>query len=193
MIRIGMDIDGVLYQWSKTARYMLREVLPNSPYTKDGPMGKESAYWNYIPEHVAPEHWKWLWTEGVRLGMFRHGHIYPGAIQAMRRLAEIGDVIIITHRPKAAVQDTLAWLVYQDFTLAGVHLLTNMEPKSTVRPKCDIYLDDKPENIEDLLTICPQVYMMDRPWNQAATHLDRSRVRGWPEFINMAEALEEMS
>jgi len=28
-VRIGLDIDGVMYMWDKTARYMLRDVLPN--------------------------------------------------------------------------------------------------------------------------------------------------------------------
>lgn len=181
--RIGVDVDGVMYQWSKTARYMLREVLPNSPYSKDGPLGIESLSWNYIQENVDPLHWKWLWTEGVRLGLFRHGHLYPGTIQAIRRLADVGDIIIITHRPKAAVVDTMAWLSYQQLPIAGIHVLVNQEPKSTV-PQCDVYIDDKPENCEDLEKNTEgRVWMMNRPWNQASAF---PRVYSWQDFEQRA-------
>ena len=64
MLRIGIDVDGVMYHWNKTARYMLRDVLPDSPYTMDGPMGKESDEWDHVKDNVSDDHWRWLWTEG---------------------------------------------------------------------------------------------------------------------------------
>lgn len=67
-MRLGIDIDGVLYHWSKTARYLLREVLPDSPYTKEGALGSESTYWNYIPDNVSPEHWKWRLSQPTVVG-----------------------------------------------------------------------------------------------------------------------------
>lgn len=154
-----------MYHWEKTARYMLREILPGSPYDKEGPLGKESTHWNYIQEHISPEHWQWLWTEGVRLGLFRYGHMYPGAIKAVRQLAKLGDVIAITHRPKEAVEDTMAWLAYNRMPLAGIHILTNQEPKTTVA-RCDYYIDDKPENCIELLKTGAVVAMPLREWNQ---------------------------
>ena len=170
-MRIGVDLDGVCYQWDKTARYMLREILPGSPYTKDGPLGQPSAHWDHIQEMVTPEHYRWLWTEGVRLGLFRHGHLFPGTIEAIRRLAEIGDVVVITHRPKSAVMDTLSWLSYQKLPLAGLHLLTGQEPKSTVRPECDFYIDDKYANCVDLAenTSARAVICMARSWSFSST------------------------
>jgi 5'(3')-deoxyribonucleotidase len=182
-VRIGVDIDGVMYEWSKTARYMLREILPNSPYTKDGPLGVESQHWDYIQKHVAPEHWKWLWTEGVRLGLFRHGHMCPGTIEAIRKLSELGDIIVVTHRPAAAVADTLAWLSYQRLPLSGIHILTNQEPKSSVA-KCDVFIDDKPENCEDLAAIGTAACLMDRPWNQHSSY--SPRVYSWQDFEEKA-------
>jgi len=194
MLTIGVDIDGVLYQWEKTARYMLREVLPNSPYTKDGPLGRVSESWGYIQSHVRPEHWDWLWKEGARLGLFRHGYIYPGAVEAVRALAKLGDVIVITHRPKTAVHDTLSWLAYQNLPLSGVHMLTNQEPKSSVHPQCRVYIDDKPENCVDLYNNTEgQVALMDRAWNQhyaAPTGRFFRRVSSWGDFINFVLAVK---
>lgn len=188
-MRIGVDLDGVAYQWSKTARYMLREILPNSPYTKDGPLGTESTHWDYISENVSRKHLNWLWKEGVELGLFRHGNMYTGTIKYVRLLAEMGDVIAITHRPQAAVHDTLAWLAYQKLPLSGVHILSGMQPKSTVMPRCNIYIDDKVENCNELVEETDgSVYLMDREWNQDGAPkvqpIDPSvtRVFGWRDF-----------
>lgn len=192
-MRIGIDIDGVLYQWDKTARYMLREVLPNSPYKKDGPLGKESTHWDYIKEHVDSDHWRWLWKEGVELGLFRYGHLYPGSIVAMRQLATLGELVLITHRPKQALNDTLAWLGYLDLPVAEFHFMNHEQPKSSVRPQCDVYLDDKIENCEDLAknTKASLVALMDRPWNHRgfSCAVDIKRVYDWRDFQNWVWAV----
>lgn len=181
MKRIGLDVDGIMYKWDLTAGYMLREVLPNSPYKDERLLMAESTHWNHIQEIVSKEHWKWLWSEGVRLGLFRHGHMYKGTIQAVRRLSALGDIVIITHRPKAAVPDTLAWLAYQQLPISEIHILTNGEPKSRV-PDLDIFLDDKPENCYDMVDNSPKtrVWMWDRPWNQDAVGI--SRIASWGQF-----------
>jgi uncharacterized HAD superfamily protein len=193
-MRIGLDIDGVMYKWDKTARYMLRDVLPGSPYKET--LKQESQGWDWIKENVEPRHWEWLWTEGIRLGLFRYGHSYPGTIQAIRSLAMLGDVVLITHRPKEAITDTLAWLSLLNLPLAGLHLLTNSEPKSIVRPSCDIYLDDKPDNIVDLAehTSADEVCLMRRPWN-AAWFPDEYRisvVKDWAAFIGRVLVIRQM-
>lgn len=192
-MRIGVDVDGVLYKWSKTARYLLREALPDSPYKAPGhPLHTEATHWGYIEEHVSPEHWRWLWTEGVRIGLFRHGHIIKGAMEGMRNLADDGhDLFIVTHRPKAAVTDTLQWLAFCDFKLAGVHILTDQQPKSTV--KCDVYVDDKPENVEDLRynTDARLVTLFDAPWNRHwIPPLGIQRVANWGDFVQLVRGLK---
>jgi len=181
-VRIGLDIDGVMYKWDKTARYMLREVLPDSPYKET--LKQEAQHWDWIKDNVSPEHWDWLWTEGVRLGLFRYGHLYSGTIQAVRKLATLGEVVLITHRPKQAVNDTLDWLAFQQLPISGVHLLTNMEPKSQVQPECDVYLDDKAENVLDLAkNTSGEAYLMRRPWNMTLLPTAPSVVT-WDQFVN---------
>lgn len=185
--RIALDIDGCIYEWSKTARYLLREELPDSPYGKDGPLGRESTHWNYIQDNVEPEHWDWLWRDGVKLGLFRHGHLVRGAIKYVRKLAELGQVIVITHRPRSAVRDTLAWLAFQELPLSGVHILTDQQPKSTVTPHADFYLDDRPENCMELAQHTRgRVCLADREWNRGFDEQNLQheivRVYGWKSF-----------
>lgn len=164
-MRIGVDIDGVLYQWEKTARYMLREVYPKACALHRAALSRPSDGWNYIERTVPKEAWEWLWTHGVKRGLFRYGHLYSGVIEAMERLSMLGKVIIVTHRPASAVNDTLAWLAYNRFDVAGVHILTNGENKACVED-LTYFIDDKPENIIDMndngYTEC---VLMRRPWN----------------------------
>src|SRR6185503_19620874 len=186
-MRIGIDIDGVCYQWSKTARFMLREVLPNSPYTKDGPMGQESTDWRYIPDNVDKKHWNWLWDEGIKLGMFRHGDMYAGTPEALKKLAKMGDLVAITMRPKRAAQDTFDWISYNRLPFSEVHVLQG-ESKLVVAP-CDYYIDDKPENCFEL-AINGTACLRNQPWNQKVNQdaMDENgviRVDGWNEFIHI--------
>lgn len=185
-MRIGLDIDGVMYQWERTARYMLRNVLPNSPYKEV--LQQESTDWNWIKEQVSKKDWDWLWEKGIKLGLFRHGHLYPGTIEAVRELANIGDVIAVTSRPKRVAADTFAWIAYQKLPIVGLHILSSKEPKSTVRPMFDVFLDDKPENVYDLNdnTTC-KAFLMRRSWN---TSYVAPEVVSWEEFIGIVRGMK---
>ena len=186
--RIGVDLDGVCYQWNKTARYMLRDILPNSPYPKAGALGLPSQTWNYIQENVSKEHWNWLWDEGVKLGLFRHGHMYPGTIKAIRDLASFAKVIVITSRPDTAVEDTLAWVTFHRLPISGIHILGPHVSKASV-PQCDVYIDDKYENCVELAATGATVAQAG--WEECVrngpTPEGVVRVHSWDEFVKIAK------
>jgi 5'(3')-deoxyribonucleotidase len=185
--RVGLDLDGVVYEWDKTARYMLREVcpVPMTSYVRRL-LEEESRSWDYIEDCVPPAAWNWLWSEGVRLGLFRYGHVVRGAINGVRELSRFADIEVITHRPANAVEDTLGWLSFMKLPLRGVHLLTHQEPKAAVKPAFDLYIEDKPENCNGLSQI-GSVIMFARPWNEGAYLYERvHRVEGWPAVLEVA-------
>jgi 5'(3')-deoxyribonucleotidase len=184
ILKIAVDADGVLYEWSKTARYMLRSYRD---YDKDGPMGQESTSWDYIPQNILPQDWDWLWTEGVRKGLFRYGHLVTGAIEGVNQLSLLGEVVLVTHRPKAAVKDTLDWLSYINLPFSGIHILTNQEPKSMV--DADILIDDKPDNIFEWVMHARHGVLFDREWNQKAQV--GMRAKGWAEVVGCVEGIRE--
>ena len=166
MATVAVDCDGVLYEWSKTARYMLRAY---KGYSADGPMGTESTSWDYIRDHVEPEDWAWLWREGVELGLFRYGHVVQGAVIGLRALQRSHKLVLVTHRPASAVNDTLDFISYisnskQDpIRWSGIHVLTNEEPKSEVG--ADILIDDKPDNVGEWWITGRHAVLFGRPWN----------------------------
>lgn len=190
--RVGIDLDGCVYDFERTARYMLRAQFH---YRKDGPMGSPSTHWDYIEEHVQPEEWQWLWNEGVKNGLFKHGHLFTGAIEGLKGLSYFGDLVVITHRPAKAVQDTLEWLAYNRFPLREVHILTEQQPKSSV--PCDIYIDDGPHVLRELKAnayingIKSTVVRMERPWNSQS---GGNSVSSWDDAVQFVqEDIEEWS
>lgn len=185
-MKLAIDCDGVMYEWSKTARYMLRTYRG---YDKNGPLGKESTYWNYIQDNVDDVDWKWLWSEGVDLGLFRYGHVVTGAIEGMHTLAQEGHKLsVVTHRPASAVNDTLEFLSYLAGDLwkwDGVHIFTNMETKTTVQ--ADILVDDKPENLAEWAETGRTALRFVRPWNmmveRSLIHSNIKRADGWEGVV----------
>jgi uncharacterized HAD superfamily protein len=174
-----MDVDGVLYRWSDTANFLLKRQF--------GYDLVESTSWNYIKESVAPEHWKWLWADGVlKHGLFRHGNCYPGSFEAMGALKAMGhEIVILTSRPDDAIQDTLDWVAYHRIPTSEVHILGPGKKKSTVTPACDICLDDNADNVRDLETTGAVSLLWDRPWNRDA--IDLARIFSWDEFLRVVE------
>lgn len=187
-MRIALDLDGVCYHWEKTGRYLLRTQRGCSHLIYP------STDWDYIKRMVDAEDWDWLWSEGVELGLFRYGHVITGAIEGVRELKARGhEVLVVTHRPSSAVQDTLDWLSYVRFEPAEVHILSDGRPKSSV--PADIYIDDRPENIVEVLASTEaDALLFDQPWNQDKyVQYDSHRfhrAKGWDQVLGNVTLIE---
>lgn len=179
-MRIAIDCDGVLVEWERTARYLLRTY-------RGLDLPTVSTEWDSIQGWVSEDDWQWLWSEGIKLGLFKHGHVVTGAIAGMKALSELGyDLLVVTARPKEAVNDTLGWLAYhmQDIPLAGVTILSRGEPKSVV--DAAVLVDDKLENIYEWPR---RGLLFDQPWNWGieSKRWDETRmrrVRGWEGVVD---------
>lgn len=177
--RAGIDLDGVVYRWTDTARFLLNYYWGFS-------LG-ESTSWTYIQDNISPEAWAWLWKDGVeKHGLFRHGNCYPGAFEALNAIDRKGyDLILITSRPANARFDTYDWIGYHRIPAKAVHIIGHTTLKSTVLPLCDWYVDDRPENILDLETTGRPAFLLDRPWNQGAAV--QRRVMNWQGILEAIE------
>lgn len=194
---IALDCDGVLYAWEKTARYMLRRKYALEGREIPPALYQPSAHWDAILGIVPTEDWKWLWSEGITQGLFRYGHGEPGFIEGAQALAELGDVILVTSRPKSATNDTLAWahLMLNKVPLAGIRILSHSEPKSTVDPAPNLFIDDAIHNVDDIVDNTRshvRAILFDQPWNQGYEHafgLDAKwkRGMGWPHTVLLAQ------
>lgn len=186
--RIGLDLDGVIYQWTNTARFLLEWQF--------GIEIGESMYWDHIKEQITQQQWEWLWSSekggGVERGLFRHGHCYKGSFETLKELGELGDLVIITHRPKSAILDTMDWLSFHEVRTNEIHMLYREEQKSSISPQCQIYVDDKAANCVDLVENTDGlVCLWDRPWNQQEQKAGLPKniivINSWQQFIDLAK------
>lgn len=169
--RVGVDLDGCLYDWEGTARALIFRtwgiglpVSTNYNAIRDG-----------VPQHV----WKWLWEPARMAELFgdpRAG-IRDGLV-VCDALDRVADLVVITKRPAMATRDTCRWLAAVRFPGREVHILNQDDDKSAI--PCDWYVDDATTIVNELVDHGCKTYIIDRPWNQDC---DRGiRVKNWYEI-----------
>lgn len=161
-MRIGVDIDGVLFPWDDVARDALvaRFGIP-----RPGP----STYWHYLKDNVPPTCWRWLWTrEGQHEVFSQVGHTYPGVVAVVNDLLKAHEVHFVTHRdPRYTALSTATFLSshFWRHPWAGVHVIQNSVEKHRLM-RWDAFVDDKAETIWKLLAQeRPRVFAPARLWN----------------------------
>jgi len=186
-MKIAIDLDGVCYEWQRTYRYIANEYLG----TKMPPVDEFWTRWDAADEYTGKQGKSWMWSKGVEKGLFRYGHMTTGCRVALDKLAYDNELIIVTHRPAMAVNDTLEWLSFymKGIPLAGVHILTNQEPKTSV--VADILIDDKPENTIEWAREGRIAYLFDRPWNQEVRpQAGIFRCKDWQDVVHKTEVFD---
>jgi hypothetical protein len=159
--RIGLDLDGVCYDWDAHARDLLRARIARRGDPVPPVLHEVSRHWNAISEMVAAEDWRWLWAEAE--GLFSGSSCLPGTVPGVRALCALGEVTVITSRPRRAWHETTTWLarVLADAPVRGVHFVGS-DSKSVVA--CDVYVDDSPEVLHDLARRGCRTVAMLQPW-----------------------------
>jgi 5'(3')-deoxyribonucleotidase len=177
-MKIGIDLDGVTANWTVAAREML-----NERWGHNFDLTREVPHWDYLKTMVTKKQWAWLWTAGVERGLFLRPHVFPGAQAALEYLCDNHDVFFLTDRPKKARAHTIHWISSKlDVNAAGL-----MIDKTKTLIPCDVFLDDKPENVQLIKFEYPkaQVFLMNRLYNEAFTW--EPRVSGWDEFMEKVD------
>lgn len=173
-MRLGIDLDGVVADFNTgwTTRYNEEHGTTLGPE-------HITAWGSMIPLTrfaSMDEFWEWARNDAGP-GLFRHLPALPGALEALHRLAERHDVVIVTTKPPWAYAETFSWLADHDVPATEVHIT---EEKWWV--DCDVYLDDGPHNLEALLTersdrtVCRYV----QPWNAPVP--GAIDIAGWDDF-----------
>lgn len=180
---VWVDLDGVVYHWDKTARYLIERYHG----IKLGP----STHWDYIKEQVPPEVWKWLWSEGISLGLFRHGHLVKGAKDGLESLLYLGTrLVAATARPfsRRVITDTWAMISYHDLPFHEVRIVGDSKEKvsAVVASQANFLIEDNLETVNSLTNhdhVLP--ILLNRPWNQGEIRPDVVRVENWPGIVKL--------
>lgn len=165
MMRIGVDIDGVLFPWDTVARRVL--------HARYGDVSQEpSRTWSALKGEVSKSAWHWLWsTEGQQRVFGQIEHSYGDAVDAVRALLDTGhQVHFVTHRdPATTIHHTAAFLRehFWGRRWAGVHSIRSTTHKTDLG-RWDVFVDDKPSTVLGFVEReSTRVFAPRRPWNES--------------------------
>lgn len=179
--RLGIDLDGVVADFNAGWIRLYNAEFGASLRTAD------VAMWNapVLLTHFASmsQFWRWAARAADGASIFRVLDPYPGALDALHRLAAEHSIIIVTTKPRFAVDDTFEWLEEHALPTQEVHIVDH---KPLV--DCDVYLEDADHNLAALHDERPDsiVCRYVRPWNRARDGL--VDVSGWVDFEHVVAA-----
>jgi len=185
-MRVGFDSDGVLDNFGEGVRQTL-EAVGKGHVWKSGPT--EKPFWNFY------EDWGWTFAEfkelvdfGVDRGIIFSGHWREHAIDAVRKVAELGhEIIIITDRswgsdPRHSQQNTV-----EAFTRAGIEYDELWFSRDKTVAPVDTFVEDKLENYDALVDNGVKTFLINRPWNQVRDA--RNRINCVCEYADAIERI----
>lgn len=162
-MRVGIDLDGVCYDFSASLREYLLNAHPDPDPDSLTPPQRWEFYEDWgmtLNEFLAFVH------DGVDAGViFTHGEPHPGTAEAFELIKGAGHSIhIITDRAfgtnGASEAATRRWLDCHDLPFDS---LTFSADKTIVR--VDVMIEDKPSNYHALIEAGVDAYLLTRDWN----------------------------
>lgn len=187
-MRVGVDMDGVLHNWTEAVLAVLRREWGVDLFCEGDP-----PYWDWIPDNVKPEAWEWLWSSQGAIDRMFDGPAYEGATEALAAMRHRRHhVAIVTHRPQTARRATLRWLDRHGIEFDSLQF-TPDHKKALWAPEVDVWLDDSSEVAQHAAAVGKPVLLWDRAYNrpevEGVVHDEDKvvRVGAW------AEALEELA
>jgi len=160
-MRLGIDLDGVVANFTKGWIDFY-----NRDFGTDLKI-EQAIAWDGLTAitHFEDMRAFWKWTSDLDgRSLFWHLEPFPGAVEALQALDANGhEIVIVTMKPRFAVDDTHEWIDAQEIPASEIHIL-----EDKWRVDCDVYLDDGPHILPGLLQHRPDrvVCRYVRPWNQ---------------------------
>lgn len=178
-MRVGLDCDGVIYDFVSALRARIAKARHQPQHQLADP-----TCWEYWDEwSLTEKEWRTHFAAGVKDGDLFNRRSRPLDHGAINVIYNTHSVHIVTDRPKGAHGPTRDWLHKNRIRY---DTLTFTSDKTTV--PTDVFLDDKPENVEALLAVGVDAVLLDRPWNRGPNANGLHRVYNWREFIKFIKA-----
>jgi FMN phosphatase YigB (HAD superfamily) len=164
-MRVGLDLDGVLYNFGDSCKRYLDHIGKGHLW-KSGPT--PDPYWEWYKD------WGWssdefvqFCNDGVDAGFIFSGPTRPGATEAVDAVVEQGhEIIIITDRqfgssPINSHRATADWL--EEHQIWFDELWFSADKTCT---QTDIFIEDKWQNAVALEAAGTPCVLINRPWNK---------------------------
>lgn len=188
-VDVGVDVDGVLYDFVEALRHWL-----NVSTGRDRSTMPDALVWGFHGKQwgLTLEEFLRHYHEGVEAGVvFTHGSPYPGAREGLSALRSLGHRLhVVTDRahvgsPGVSEAATRAWLEHHSLPHDTVLLSGD---KTCIGAR--VFIEDRVENARALAAAGTGVVLLDRPWNQHLEESDRVvRACSWDEVPDLVERL----
>lgn len=195
--RIGLDMDGVVYDWINACKAIFKEKLniPLEHWT--GVEGWKNPLWmdNTLPE--------WEYYHENMYQFFFEGYPYEGALEGINKIHMLTDnLTLLTLCTEEAAEAKLAWLDkynvdYDEFVVIKQDDLHLSKDKKSDH-KCSIYIDDASHHVDDLVENVPdaRVILFNQTWNSPIYNLQPNtneyfRTFGWEDTVSLVKLFHD--
>jgi uncharacterized HAD superfamily protein len=187
MSRVGIDLDGVCYDFNRALKKYLTENLG-----MDGEAFTPSRRWEfYLDWGLSLEEFLEHCKNGVDAGViFREGPVINDAVAQLWRLRTAGHTVhLITDRSFGILseENTFDWLFRHGMPFDSVDFTAD---KTSI--PVDYMIDDKPANYTALKNAGVDVLLMDAPWNQGFNARRTLALEHFVDYVIQKES-EKMS
>lgn len=190
-MRVGLDLDGVIYHWTKSAISWLNYRTP-PPFQLDEEW--EPNDWYAIQTHFETydkKLWARMWDEGVR-DVFSNAKPFFGAKQFVETLLKDHDVRVITLRPEKVRYLTIVnWIA--DFGGAAIPSFffpSDRRITSKGELDCDVFIEDHPQAHFLPLAWGTPVVLLSRAYNSHIDSPNVFRAGDYVEALNLIAKIE---
>lgn len=184
-MRVGIDLDGVCYDFTESFRQYLTVYRGYDP----APFTEPTRWEFYEDWGFSLEEFVALCDDGVDDGIiFSEGDPFPGTREALERMKADGHTLhIVTDRsfgrPGESEYATRAWLDHHGLPFDS---LTFSRDKTVVR--LDIMVDDRPKNYDELIAAGVEAWLQDRLHNRKHRAWRVKDLTEFAEFVSRGGA-----
>jgi hypothetical protein len=182
-MRLGIDLDGVAYDFAASLRHWLVHHEGH-----DAERYPDPQTWDFYRDQwgMTLEEFTAHCDRGVDAGViFVDGDPLPGTRDALRTLKRLGHTLhIVTNRSfgRRSMENTAWWLHKHDIPYDTLHFAAD---KTSVR--VDAFIEDNADNYLALTAAGVAAFLWDRPWNRQLPAA--RRITRWGMFVHHIEGL----
>lgn len=199
MIKLGIDIDGVLANFTEAALEVMDGLWPGRV-----PADYVQTTWDWSDIGITSDDMKQLWATITNAPNFWHYvHSYGDNVEDLWAYAwnhtKDREIYFVTARARTAgdslLSQTAQWLTSRGLITPGASIIPMARGKSKSQIfdaiGIDVSIDDYDVNVRESIALAKnghEAYLLDQPWNRSAHDLDHVRLHSIKEFLEKVES-----